>query len=74
MVVALLSWLGDIHMAVVVSVPCPLVLEVLLVVAGAVVLMSRWLRPGHLGGVLPEPLVDHGLLLHGINVHIMNGG
>ena len=72
MMVALLSWCRDVFMAIMVCVPCPLVFEVLLMVPGAVVLMGGWLRLCHLGCILSEPFVDHCLLLHSINIHIMD--
>jgi len=43
MMVTLLSWLGYIFMAIMMSVPCPLELKVLLVISSAVILVSGWL-------------------------------
>lgn len=71
-VVPLLSWLWDILVAIMVSVPGPLILKVLFVIASAVVLEGSWLRLCHLRCVFSQPIVDQSLLLYGIDVHIVN--
>ena len=67
-----LARLWDVLMGIVVGVPRTLVLEVLLVVVGALVLPSRRLSLSDLRVVLSQPLVYYFLLLNRIDVHICN--
>lgn len=70
----LLARSRDVLVAIVVGVPGTLVFEVFLVVAGRVVLPGGGLGFGYTGGVLSQEFVDEGLFLHGVDVHIGDGG
>jgi hypothetical protein len=70
----LLAGSRDVLVAIVVGVPGALVFEVFFVVARGVVLPGGRLGFGHAGGVLSEEFVDEGLFLHGVDVHVGDGG
>jgi hypothetical protein len=72
--VGLLPRGGHVLVTVVVRVAGTLVLEVLLVVASRVVLPGSGLGLGDAGSVLPQEFVDERFLLHGVDVHVGDGG
>ena len=72
MMFLLLSWFRNIFMSVVVSMSCPLVLKVFLMIIGAFVLPCSWLSLTNLWIVFSEPLVNQSFLLDGIDIHISN--
>jgi hypothetical protein len=74
MVVTLLSGLRNISVSIVVGVSGSLVLKDFLVVVGQVILPSSRFALGHLRSVFSKPLVDEGLLLNSIDVHIVDRG
>ena len=68
----LLSGLGDILVAIVVGVPSSFVLEVFFVIVGAVILPGGWLGFCHFRGVFSQPVIDQGLFLHCVDVHVVD--
>lgn len=70
----LLPRLRNILVAVVVRMPCPLVLEVLFVVVRLVILPSCRLSSSQRGRVFPQELIHQQLLLHSVDVHVGNRG
>ena len=68
-----LPGVGDVLVAVVVSVSRPLVLEVLFVVVHAHVLVGRGLGPGVLSREVSQVVVDDMPLLVLVDVHVEDG-
>lgn len=73
-VFVLLSWLGNIGVAVVMGVPCSFILVVLFMIASRCVLMRSWLRFSIFTGKISEVVIDDMGLLNNVDWHIMNGG
>ena len=69
----LLSRLRDVLVTIVMSVPGPLILEVLFMVSRRVILPGCRLGLGHLGSILPQEFIDQQLLLDCVDVHIGDG-
>ena len=65
-----LSWVGDIFVAVMMSMTSSLVFEVFFVVVHQHVLMSGWLSVALLAGVLSQEFVDQVSFLVFIDVHV----